>query len=49
MKAEIESEKVWNGKTWEIFLKLIYFRNQFVFFAALLKKNVIFLHDLKIQ
>ena len=49
MKAEIQSEKVWNGKTWEIFLKLIYFRNQFVFFVALLKKNVIFLHDLKIQ
>ena len=49
MQAEIESEKVWNGKTWEIFLKPIYFRNQFVFFAALSKKKVIFLHDLKMQ
>ena len=40
---------IWNGKTWEIFLKLSYFRNQFVFFAALLIVNVIFLHNLKMQ
>lgn len=49
MKAEFEIEMVWNGKTWDIFLKLSYFRNQFVFFAALLMVNVIFLHDLKMQ
>ena len=49
MKAEIKSEMVWNGKTCEIFLKLSYFRNLFVFFAALLKINVIFLDDLKMQ
>ena len=40
---------IWNGKTWEIFLKLCYFRNQFVVFAALLIVNVIFLHNLKMQ
>ena len=49
MKSEIESEMVWNGKTWEIFLKLSYFRNQFVFFPTLLIVNVIFLHDLNVQ
>ena len=49
MKSEIESEMVWNGKTWEIFLKLSYFRNQFVFFLTLLIVNVIFLHDLNVQ
>ena len=49
MKAEIESETIWNGKTWEVFLKLSSSRNQFVFFAALLKMIVIFLHDLKTQ
>lgn len=49
MKAEFEIEMVWNGKTWGIFLKLSYFRNQSVFFAALLMVNVIFLHDLKMQ
>ena len=49
MKAEIKSEMVWNGKTCEIFLKLSYLRNLFVFFAALLKINVIFLDDLKMQ
>ena len=49
MEAEFESEMIWNGKTWEIFLKLNYSRNQFVFFTALLKVIVIFLHDLKMQ
>ena len=49
MKAEFESEMVWNGKTWEIFPKLSYFRNQFVFCAALLKMIMIFLHDFKMQ
>ena len=46
MEAEFESEMIWNGNTWEIFLKLNYSRNQFVFFTALLKVIVIFLHDL---
>ena len=49
MKAEIRSEMVWNGNTCEIFLKLSYLRNLFVFFAALLKINVIFLDYLKMQ
>ena len=49
MEAKFESEMIWNGKTWEIFLKLNYSRNQFVFFTALLKVIVIFLHDLKMQ
>ena len=41
MKAEIESEMVWNAKTWEIFLADIIVENLFVFFAALVKMNVI--------
>ena len=46
MKAEFESEMIWNRKTWEVSLNLCYFRNQFVFFAALLIDNLISLHDL---
>ena len=46
MKVEIESELVSNGETWEIFLKLSYLKNQFFLVAAMLKMNVIFLHDL---
>ena len=48
MKAEIESEMVWNAKTWEIFLADVIVEIN-VFFAALVKLNVIFLHDLKMQ
>ena len=46
MMAEFESEMIWNRKTWEVLLKLCYFRNQFVFFAAFLIVNMISLHDL---
>ena len=46
MMAEFESEMIWNRKTWEVLLNLCYFRNQFVFFAALLIDNLISLHDL---
>ena len=49
MKAEFESEMIWNRKTWEVLLNLCYLRNQFVFFAALLIMNVISLHDPRVQ
>ena len=48
MKTEFESEMVWNGNTSEKSLKLSFW-NQFVFFAALLIVNVVFLYDLKMQ